>query len=83
MAGVVEEVRGPESNGIVVGDRVCALLAGGGYAEYCAIPARMAMKVPSSMSFEEAAALPEAWLTAFLALNRYAWRMSAPPPSEY
>lgn len=48
-----------------VGDRVCALLAGGGYAEYVAIPAAMAMQIPDNLTFEQAAAIPEAWITAY------------------
>lgn len=50
------------------GDRVCALLPGGGYAERVAIPAGMAMRLPEKMTFQEAAALPEAFLTAYLNL---------------
>lgn len=68
MAGTVEEV-GAESKGWRRGDRVCALLPGGGYAEYVTIPHRMAMPVPRGFSFEEAAALPEVFLTAFQALH--------------
>ncbi len=41
-----------------------ALLGGGGYAERVALPEAMAMKIPSAFSFEEAAAIPEAFLTA-------------------
>src|SRR5262249_12625147 len=51
-----------------VGDRVFALLPGGGYAELAAIPSGMAMRIPENLSFEEAAAVPEAFLTAFLCL---------------
>ena len=50
------------------GDRVMALLPGGGYAEYVTLPAAMAMPVPSNLSFKEAAALPEVFLTAYQAL---------------
>ncbi len=67
MAGVVETV-GDDVDGWAVGDRVCALLPGGGYAEYAVIPAAMAMRIPDSLGFEEAAALPEVFLTAFQAL---------------
>ncbi len=48
------------------GDAVCALLGGGGYAERVAVPAEMLMHVPPGWSFEQAAALPEVYLTAFL-----------------
>lgn len=67
MAGVVEEVGG-NVTGFKPGDRVCALLPGGGYAERAAIPAGMAIRIPDSFSFEEAAAIPEVFLTAYLNL---------------
>lgn len=47
------------------GDRVCALLAGGGYAEYAAAPAGQCLPVPQGLSMEEAAALPEAFFTVW------------------
>jgi putative PIG3 family NAD(P)H quinone oxidoreductase len=50
------------------GDKVFALLPGGGYAEYTTIPEDMAMPIPHNISFEEAAAIPEAFLTAYQAL---------------
>jgi putative PIG3 family NAD(P)H quinone oxidoreductase len=50
------------------GERVMALLAGGGYAEKARVPAAQAMRVPAALSFEEAAAIPEAFLTAWLNL---------------
>lgn len=50
------------------GDRVCALLLGGGYAELVAVPAGMAIRIPATLSFEQAAALPEVFLTAYLNL---------------
>ena len=67
MAGVVEEV-GSGCSGWREGDRVCGLLPGGGYAEYVTIPAKMAIPIPEALSFEEAAAIPEVFLTAFQAL---------------
>ncbi|MBQ7038960.1 MAG: NAD(P)H-quinone oxidoreductase [Clostridia bacterium] len=51
-----------------VGDKVCALLGGGGYAEYAAVPYTMLMPVPKGISMEEAAAMPEAFATAYLNL---------------
>ncbi len=48
-----------------VGDRVCALLGGGGYAEYAAVDARHALPIPDGMSFEDAAGLPETVFTVF------------------
>src|SRR5438105_11830794 len=50
------------------GDRVMALIAGGGYAELARVPAAQAMRIPEGMSFTEAAAIPEAFLTAWLNL---------------
>lgn len=67
VAGTVEEA-GPDCPGWNPGDRLCALLPGGGYAEYAIIPCEMAMPVPRGMSFVEAAAIPEVFLTAYQAL---------------
>lgn len=50
------------------GDRVMAVVTGGGYAELAAVPEGMAIAVPAGMTYEEAAAIPEAFLTAFLNL---------------
>lgn len=46
-----------------VGDRVCALVAGGGYAEFCAAPARQCLPAPAGLGMVEAAALPETFFT--------------------
>lgn len=51
-----------------LGDRVCALLGGGGYAEYVAVKYDMLMPVPENCSMVEAAAIPEAFATAYLNL---------------
>jgi putative PIG3 family NAD(P)H quinone oxidoreductase len=51
-----------------IGDRVCALLAGGGYAEQAAVPHQMLMPVPDHWTDEQAAAVPEVFLTAFVNL---------------
>ncbi len=64
-AGEVAEV-GAEVDDWEPGDRVCALLPGGGYAEYASIPADLLLELPDSMSFQEAAAIPEVFLTAYL-----------------
>ncbi len=50
------------------GDRVCALLAGGGYAELVNVPAGQVLRVPDGLDFEQAAALPEVFATAYLNL---------------
>ncbi len=66
-AGVVSAV-GDDVRGWKMGDRAMALLAGGGYAEEVVVDAGSAMHVPDVLSDEEAAALPEVFLTAFLNL---------------
>lgn len=70
ISGVIKELSpmaAKESNWHV-GDRVCALLGGGGYAEYAAVPYNMLMPIPKGISMEEAAAMPEAFATAYLNL---------------
>jgi putative PIG3 family NAD(P)H quinone oxidoreductase len=69
FAGVVEAV-GTRVQEYHTGDRVFGLLAGGGYAEKVTVHERMALPVPESFSFEEAAAVPEVFLTAYDALSR-------------
>lgn len=63
-AGIVAEV-GAAVTEWEVGDRVCALLTGGGYAEYAAADEGSCFSVPDSMSFAEAACLPEAMMTVY------------------
>lgn len=67
VAGTVAAL-GPGAKGFDLGQGVCALLSGGGYAERVAVPAGQAMRIPERLSFEEAAGLPEAFITAFLNL---------------
>ena len=64
-AGTVSEV-GSEVRGWSVGDRAMALLAGGGYATEVVVQHGAAMHVPDALTDEEAAAIPEVFLTAFL-----------------
>jgi putative PIG3 family NAD(P)H quinone oxidoreductase len=47
------------------GDAVCALVAGGGYAEYCAAPEGQCLPVPAGMAMQDAAGLPETWFTVW------------------
>ena len=67
MAGVIGAV-GNEVKQWQVGDRVCALLPGGGYAEKVVVPAGMLMPVPDDWSMAQAAAIPEVWFTAYVNL---------------
>ena len=66
-SGIVEEVGGQVEN-LIKGDEVCALLAGGGYAEKVSVPSGQVLKVPKGFSFEQAAALPEVFATAYFNL---------------
>jgi len=66
-AGAVTEI-GAEVRNWNIGDRAMALLPGGGYAEEVVVDAGSAMHVPGALSDEEAAAIPEVFLTAFLNL---------------
>ncbi|MDF3129112.1 NAD(P)H-quinone oxidoreductase [Kiritimatiellaeota bacterium B1221] len=66
VAGIVLEA--PANSGWKKGDRVCALLGGGGYAEKVAVPTELLMPVPDGLSFAEAASLPEVFATAWLNL---------------
>jgi len=63
-AGEVAQV-GADCKQWRVGDRVMALLSGGGYAQYAAVPAEHCMAIPPNLNYEQAAAIPETWLTAF------------------
>ncbi|MCC5921769.1 MAG: NAD(P)H-quinone oxidoreductase [Cyclobacteriaceae bacterium] len=74
--GVVQDIPGLEASGEIVllgdevtnwkvGDKVCALVAGGAYAEYLNIPDGQCLPVPEGVSLEEAASLPETYFTVF------------------
>lgn len=67
IAGVVEagDAEAMQAAGIRVGDRVCALVAGGGYAEWCVAPAVQCLPVPEGFSDVEAASLPETFFTVW------------------
>lgn len=64
IAGEVDQI-GAGVSQWAVGDRVCALLGGGGYAEYAVVDARHALPVPANLDLVEAAALPETVCTVF------------------
>ncbi|AWB90237.1 NAD(P)H-quinone oxidoreductase [Salinibacterium hongtaonis] len=64
VSGIVSEIA-PDVTGFAVGDRVCALLAGGGYSEEVVAPAALALHVPDSLDLQDAAALPEAIATVW------------------
>ena len=66
VAGVV--VESPPEGRWTPGDKVCALLGGGGYAERVVVPADLALPVPAGLSMVEAAAIPEAFATSYLNL---------------
>lgn len=67
IAGIIVEV-GNTVTTHKVGDRVCALLGGGGYAEYVAVKHDMLMPIPKGLTMAEASALPEAYATSYLNL---------------
>ncbi|MDX1688214.1 MAG: NAD(P)H-quinone oxidoreductase [Candidatus Promineifilaceae bacterium] len=67
MAGVIDAV-GDDVQGWRRGDRVCALLPGGGYAEKAAVHADMLLRLPDDWTFEQGAAVPEVWYTAYVNL---------------
>lgn len=67
VAGVIEQGDAQEllRHGFKLGDRVCALVAGGGYAEYCVAPVGQCLPVPKGLSDLEAASLPETFFTVW------------------
>src|SRR5881296_2730189 len=64
VAGTVDRI-GPDVTGWKIGDAVCALVAGGGYAEYCVAPAPQCLPAPRSLDLVEAAAIPETFFTVW------------------
>jgi NADPH2:quinone reductase len=64
IAGTIDSV-GPGVDQWKVGDTVCALVAGGGYAEYCVVPAPQCLPVPRGLDLIQAAALPETTFTVW------------------
>ena len=64
ISGTVERL-GENTTRWKIGDKVCALLAGGGYAEYAAVKENHCLPIPENLSFEEAASLPETLFTVW------------------
>lgn len=75
-AGAPQDIPGLEIAGEIVeagsnvtrwktGDKICALVIGGGYAEYCNVPAGQCLPIPDGLSFTEAASLPETFFTVW------------------
>ena len=64
LAGMVVSV-GEDVASLRVGDRVCALVAGGGYAEYCVAPAAQCLPIPGRLDFIQSAGIPETFFTVW------------------
>lgn len=64
VSGVVVQ-SGPAASRFKRGDKVCALLSGGGYAEFCNVPEGQCLPIPGTLSFTEAAAIPETFFTVW------------------
>lgn len=64
LSGTVAAL-GAGVDSLAVGDEVCALVAGGGYAEYCLVPAPQCLPLPPGVTLRDAAALPEAYCTVW------------------
>jgi NADPH2:quinone reductase len=71
-----EVMEAPSGAAVKPGDKVCALLGGGGYSELVAAPAGMVIPVPEGLSMIEAASLPEVWSTVYLNLQMEAGGMN-------
>lgn len=67
VSGVIEsgDAAALAQAGLAVGDAVCALVAGGGYAEYCVAPVEQCLPVPAGWSVRDAAGLPETYFTVW------------------
>lgn len=66
VSGIVLEA--PADASVKPGDKVCALVGGGGYSEKIAVPAGMVVPIPEGLSLIEAASIPEVWCTVYLNL---------------
>ncbi len=67
VAGVILQTS--ENSAFTPGDRVCALVGGGGYSEKIAVPEGMVIPIPDEMSMIQAASIPEVWSTVYLNLK--------------
>jgi NADPH:quinone reductase-like Zn-dependent oxidoreductase len=66
ISGIIEK-KGPLARRVKIGERVMGLIEGGGYAEYALMEEPLAIPIPPSLSFQEAAAIPEAFSLAYQA----------------
>ncbi|NOQ76439.1 MAG: zinc-binding dehydrogenase [Methylococcaceae bacterium] len=64
IAGTIVDLGDPQSH-LKIGDQVCALVTGGGYAEYCTAAAPLCLPIPNGLNFTQAAALPETYFTVW------------------
>ena len=64
VAGEVVDINSNESD-FKIGDKVCALVSGGGYSSYCVAPIKQTLPIPKGLSFIEAAAIPETFFTVW------------------
>lgn len=64
VSGVISAI-GDRVDNLKIGDRVCALVSGGGYAEYCLASAELCLPIPEGYDFVQAAALPETFFTVW------------------
>ena len=64
IAGTIVAL-GNAVSGLKLGDQVCALVSGGGYAQYCPVPAVQCLPIPKGLSLVEAASLPESFFTVW------------------
>ena len=67
ISGEVIEI-GKKTKNIKIGDKVCALVSGGGYSEYCLAPYQQCLPIPKNISFEEASTIPETFFTIWFNL---------------
>ncbi len=67
-----EVLEAPADSAFKCGDKVCALVGGGGYSEKISVPAGMVVPIPEGLSLVEAASIPEVWCTVYLNLEKEA-----------